>query len=332
MKKNLVKTFLVMSLISVMLTGCGKKDIETFESLASEVTSVVASVSEEFEESEVVESESIEVVESSEVEESVVQGDKDQETGSGDQESEESVEASIESPETSSPVETSNPVSDPKVTENPKETTAPQETAKPVATPKPVETTAPTEKPQETTTPVTTPTPEVHTHKYTEKVTTKATCKSTGVKTFTCSCGDSYTETIAKTTTHTFNDGPSCTVCGTANPNYVKPEPTPEPTQYNCGAGVHKWVQVNEYEEECELCLNVHVLKCNPAIGAHLDSGTCGDRTTIDDTHVANRNHSWCRACGWETYNQSIDLINPETGVMYEESGNHDAYSHNCSK
>ncbi|MBR4881971.1 MAG: InlB B-repeat-containing protein, partial [Clostridia bacterium] len=36
-----------------------------------------------------------------------------------------------------------------------------------------------------------------HTHSYTSKVTTAATCTSAGVKTFTCSCGNSYTEAIA---------------------------------------------------------------------------------------------------------------------------------------
>ena len=36
-----------------------------------------------------------------------------------------------------------------------------------------------------------------HTHSYTESITTEATCTTAGVKTFTCACGDSYTETIA---------------------------------------------------------------------------------------------------------------------------------------
>ena len=35
-----------------------------------------------------------------------------------------------------------------------------------------------------------------HVHSYSESVTTQPGCESTGVKTFTCSCGDSYTETI----------------------------------------------------------------------------------------------------------------------------------------
>lgn len=61
-------------------------------------------------------------------------------------------------------------------------------------------------------------------HSHTSKVTTAATCTSAGVKTYTCSCGDSYTESILalghswKTATYTWSsDGKTCTakrVCG----------------------------------------------------------------------------------------------------------------------
>ena len=55
-----------------------------------------------------------------------------------------------------------------------------------------------------------------HTHKYSEKVTKSATCTAEGVKTFTCSCGDSYTESIAKLG-HSYKDtvtAPTCTADG----------------------------------------------------------------------------------------------------------------------
>ena len=45
--------------------------------------------------------------------------------------------------------------------------------------------------------------PATHTHSYTSKVTKAATCTTVGTKTYTCSCGDSYTETI-KATGHKF--------------------------------------------------------------------------------------------------------------------------------
>ncbi|MBO5292489.1 MAG: SH3 domain-containing protein [Lachnospiraceae bacterium] len=43
------------------------------------------------------------------------------------------------------------------------------------------------------------PTEAPHEHIYTEAITTEAACTSDGLKTFTCECGDSYTETIAAT-------------------------------------------------------------------------------------------------------------------------------------
>lgn len=41
-----------------------------------------------------------------------------------------------------------------------------------------------------------------HKHSYTSKVTKAATCGTAGVKTYTCSCGDSYTESIPATGQH----------------------------------------------------------------------------------------------------------------------------------
>ena len=51
-----------------------------------------------------------------------------------------------------------------------------------------------------------------HTHGYTFEITTAATCTTAGVKTYTCSCGDTYTEAIPATG-HTYVDG-VCSVCG----------------------------------------------------------------------------------------------------------------------
>lgn len=45
-----------------------------------------------------------------------------------------------------------------------------------------------------------------HTHSYTSSVTTAATCTTAGVRTYTCSCGDKYTESIAATD-HTYDEG-----------------------------------------------------------------------------------------------------------------------------
>ncbi|MBQ6890617.1 MAG: hypothetical protein IJN53_06365, partial [Oscillospiraceae bacterium] len=60
-----------------------------------------------------------------------------------------------------------------------------------------------------------------HTHSYSSKVTTAATCEKAGVKTFTCSCGDSYTQAIPALG-HNYSGG-VCTRCGAADPNYEAP-------------------------------------------------------------------------------------------------------------
>lgn len=85
-------------------------------------------------------------------------------------------------------------------TEKPEETKTPattEETKKPTPA-KPANPT-PTEKPVKPT-----PKPESkHTHSYTSTVTTQPTCCKEGVRTYTCSCGDTYTEAIA-TVAHTW--------------------------------------------------------------------------------------------------------------------------------
>ena len=59
---------------------------------------------------------------------------------------------------------------------------------------------APTPSNPATSTPTSTPSSQPnHTHTYSSSITTAATCDKPGVKTFTCSCGDTYTERINAT-------------------------------------------------------------------------------------------------------------------------------------
>ena len=64
-----------------------------------------------------------------------------------------------------------------------------------------------------------------HTHSWDSgKVTTAATCTSGGVRTYTCSCGETKTETIPATGHSFVNNKEYCqNGCGTRNPNYVAP-------------------------------------------------------------------------------------------------------------
>ena len=101
------------------------------------------------------------------------------------------VERTTEKATEKKPVETKTTE---KATEKPVET---KTTEKPVETKPETRTTEKaTEKPVETKT---TEKPASHTHSYTSKVTKAATCTAAGTKTYTCSCGDSYTETIKAT-------------------------------------------------------------------------------------------------------------------------------------
>jgi len=59
-----------------------------------------------------------------------------------------------------------------------------------------------------------------HTHSYNVTITTTANCTRTGIRTYTCSCGDAYTETIP-VTAHTYSYG-KCTVCNASDPSYVE--------------------------------------------------------------------------------------------------------------
>lgn len=52
---------------------------------------------------------------------------------------------------------------------------------------------------ESTTSPTEEPTEPPHEHAYTESITIEATCEQDGLKTFTCECGDSYTEVIIAT-------------------------------------------------------------------------------------------------------------------------------------
>lgn len=92
-----------------------------------------------------------------------------------------------------------------------------------------------------------------HVHKYTMQITKQANCGSTGIKTFTCACGDSYTDTIPATGSHTFSDKITteatcikqgirtytCTVCGDS-----KTETIP-------ATGVHTMVEKVTKEPTC---------------------------------------------------------------------------------
>lgn len=85
-------------------------------------------------------------------------------------------------------IEVTTEVTEP--TEPTEEPTQPTESSEPVT--EPTQTTEPSEPVTEPTNPTEPP----HVHNYTAVVTKAPTCTETGIKTYTCACGASYTETI----------------------------------------------------------------------------------------------------------------------------------------
>lgn len=61
--------------------------------------------------------------------------------------------------------------------------------------------------------------PDYHKHSYTEAVTKAPTCTEAGEKTYTCGCGDSYTESIPATGHH-YGEDDKCTDCGELDPDH----------------------------------------------------------------------------------------------------------------
>ena len=131
------------------------------------------------------------------------------------------------------------------------------------------ETTTPTNEPAETKPTETTPatTQPAHTHSYSSKVTKAATCTEKGIKTFTCSCGKSYTEDI-KATGHSYSakttKEPTCAVEGVKT--------------YTCSCG-------NTYTESIGTTAHSHTMKIT-ADATGKDEGTKTYTCTCGDTYT----------------------------------------------
>jgi len=133
----------------------------------------------------------------------------------------------VQSPEPTTPT---TPIEPNEPEPNEPEPTVPSTPDEPVTPDTPDE---PTVEPEEPATPETPDEPTTHTHSWDNgSITLAATCKDAGVKTYTCSdCGSTKTESIAKLTTHAYDNGTvsgniktyTCTVCGTTKTETVNP-------------------------------------------------------------------------------------------------------------
>ena len=131
---------------------------------------------------------------------------------------------------------------------------------------------------------------DVHTHSYTYTVTTPATCGAKGLKTGTCSCGQTVTEPIPMTGKHTWNNGTitkqatcatagiktiTCTVCGqtktenidaTGNHSWNAGVVTKEPTTTATGVKIYTCNVCGKTKTE-----TIPKLEPEPTVNCHYD-------------------------------------------------------------
>lgn len=117
-----------------------------------------------------------------------------------------------------------------------------------------------------------------HTHSYTSSITKEATCQSEGIKTFSCTCGAKYTETIGKTNhnykTETIN--PTCTSAGY--------------TKYTCDCGKSYYDNMTNATSH-KYTDKVVAPTCTTAGYTTHTCKVCGN--TYTDSNKSATGHSW---------------------------------------
>ena len=124
-----------------------------------------------------------------------------------------------------------------------------------------------------------------HTHEYSSEITTPATCTEKGVKTYTCSCEDSYTEEIpalghtevtvegkaATCTEAGLTDGKKCSVCGVTTVEQT----TIDATNHNfvdgvCSCGAVAYTATDDWGNELTIVLTDSTISFTPPMGAEV--------------------------------------------------------------
>lgn len=298
---------LVMMLVAAMsLSACGKDDVSAENTSGYEQTERSS------------QEESLESASDAEEESTVVESsDKTTETieSTESQAVEESTEATTESEESTKESVT-------ETTESTKEFVAPskeQESAKPSKEETEPSVSAPSVEQTTPSVEQSTPsTPAVHTCNYgSSSVTKAATCTADGVKTYTCSCGASKTETIGKTG-HNYvtesqaatctTDGyekTACSMCGD-----VKSQSTTVATGHTM---VEKWFPAapdctyggGMHWESCDKCGHRVDLPDGVPLGHTPDAGTVVREATCDSKSLLEY---YCIRCGSKMHEAEGEL------------------------
>ena len=133
---------------------------------------------------------------------------------------------------------------------------------------------------------------KLHTHSYTETVTQKPTCSKEGIKTFTCTCGASYTQSIAviahveiaipavkaSCTVSGWTAGVKCSACSEILTAPIETGTLPHTNVYtDNGNGTHKYA--------CDLCGAVETASADHSYDNNTDTD-CNDCGAVREVDV----------------------------------------------
>lgn len=137
------------------------------------------------------------------------------------------------------------------------------------------------------------------------KVTTQPGCETEGIKTYTCSCGDSYTETL-EATGHSFAEG-TCENCGEADPGYVAPG-----AEIPAGTNILSITDVTEFAEGEEITFSLWGMEMGPVPSyvATVPEGTKSVTLTFQPGSYPEPYDDWYTgelslSGAWVTYDES---------------------------
>ena len=116
-----------------------------------------------------------------------------------------------------------------------------------------------------------------HIHSYVGEITKEATCAEAGEMTYTCECGDSYTEVIPKTTSHRYGVGEVI-------------------VQASCGVE-------GKVKYTCKVCGRSYT-ETVPALSHQLDEGVVTKKPTCKESGILT---CTCKLCG-TTFDKALPV------------------------
>ena len=154
-------------------------------------------------------------------------------------------------------------------------------------------------------------------HSYSSSITTQPTCTNEGLKTYTCSCGASYTEVLAKTghnsnitirgkaatcTKYGLSDGKKCSVCGTVTVEQQRIEPGHKYVEIKAPVPPTCTTEGSLGEKKCSVCGDIEYIYIAIACKGHTEISIPAVSATCTKTGLTEGKK--CSVCGTITVAQ----------------------------